>query len=94
MESVKPMKRPAAKKRRDNGFTRLCRRNRFVLIAFFTAIVVSLVFWVVYGINPIGSMSVMRMDMYHQYGPLLSEYFDRLTGGGSLVYSSASFEIL
>lgn len=87
MESVKPMKRPAAKKRRDNGFTRLCRRNRFVLIAFFTAIVVSLVFWVVYGINPIGSMSVMRMDMYHQYGPLLSEYFDRLTGGGSLVYS-------
>lgn len=77
-----------SKKRHGNSrFSRLCRRNEFVLISFFTAIVVSLVFWVVYNLTPFGSMSIMRMDMFHQYGPLLSEYFDRLTGHGSIVYS-------
>lgn len=76
------------KKRSGNSkFSRLCKRNEFVLISFFTAIVVSLVFWVVYSLAPFGNMSIMRMDMFHQYGPLLSEYLDRLTGQGSLVYS-------
>lgn len=75
------------KRSQKSRFSRLCKRNEFVLISFFTSIVISLVFWLVYNLSPFGSMSVMRMDMFHQYGPLLSEYFDRLTGHGSIVYS-------
>lgn len=90
METVSNEKRLSGKnrpKRERNRFERWCKSNEFVLISFFTAVVVSLVFWIVYGINPLGDMSVMRMDMYHQYGPLLGEYFDRLTGSGGLIYS-------
>ena len=31
--------------------------------------------------------TVLRMDLYHQYGPLFAELYDRITGFRSLVYS-------
>ncbi len=34
-----------------------------------------------------GDLTVLRMDLYHQYGPLYAEVYDRITGGDSLVYS-------
>ena len=34
-----------------------------------------------------GDKTVMRMDLYHQYGPLYAELYDRLTSGESLIYS-------
>ncbi len=34
-----------------------------------------------------GEKTVMRMDLYHQYGPLYAELYDRLTSGESLLYS-------
>ncbi len=38
----------------------------------------------------IGGRTVLRMDLYHQYGPLYAEVYDRITGGNSLVYSWTS----
>ena len=32
-------------------------------------------------------MTILRMDLYHQYGPLFAELYDRITTGGSLLYS-------
>ena len=37
-----------------------------------------------------GPRTVLRMDLYHQYGPLYAEVYDRLTGGDSLIYSWTS----
>jgi len=37
-----------------------------------------------------GNLTVLRMDLYHQYGPLFSELYDRVKGGYSLVYSWTS----
>ncbi len=34
-----------------------------------------------------GENTVLRMDLYHQYGPLYAELYDRLVSGESLVYS-------
>ncbi len=31
--------------------------------------------------------TVLRMDLYHQYGPLFSELYDRIVNGQSLIYS-------
>ena len=36
---------------------------------------------------PFGENSILRMDLYHQYGPLFSELYDRVTSGESLLYS-------
>ena len=38
----------------------------------------------------IGGRTVLRMDLYHQYGPLYAEVYDRIMGGNSLVYSWTS----
>ena len=38
----------------------------------------------------VGGRTVLRMDLYHQYGPLYAEVYDRIMGGNSLVYSWTS----
>lgn len=40
-----------------------------------------------YDIIPFGGRTVLRMDLFHQYGPLFSELYDRLTQFKSLLYS-------
>lgn len=37
-----------------------------------------------------GDHTVLRMDLYHQYGPLYAEVYDRLISGDSMVYSWTS----
>lgn len=37
-----------------------------------------------------GDLTVLRMDLYHQYGPLVAEVYDRITTGASLTYSFTS----
>ena len=37
-----------------------------------------------------GDKTVLRMDLYHQYGPLYAELYDRIVNGYSLVYSWTS----
>ena len=34
-----------------------------------------------------GGVTMLRMDLYHQYGPLFAELYDRITGLRSLIYS-------
>ena len=91
VEQQDPVGTPSGTKkkkvRKDNKFTRLCKNNEFVLISFFTSVLVSLVFWIVYTIAPFGDLTVLRMDLFHQYGPLFAEFYDRITHGGGLVYS-------
>ncbi len=40
-----------------------------------------------YDIIPFGGRTVLRMDLFHQYGPLFAELYDRLTDFKSLLYS-------
>lgn len=65
----------------------LCLENKFVLLSFFTAIGISLLIMYCYNMVPFGDMTILRMDLYHQYGPLFAELYDRLTGDGGLIYS-------
>lgn len=37
-----------------------------------------------------GDATVLRMDLYHQYGPLYAELYDRIVNGYSLIYSWTS----
>ena len=38
----------------------------------------------------LGENTVLRMDLYHQYGPLFAELYDRIVNGYSLIYSWTS----
>ncbi len=63
------------------------REWEYVLISFAASLVIMILIAFCYDMIPFGDNTILRMDMYHQYGPLLAELYDRITSGGSLLYS-------
>ena len=61
--------------------------NKYTFISGGIALFIILLVYFCYEIIPFGERTVYRMDLYHQYGPLFSELYDRLTSGESLIYS-------
>lgn len=55
--------------------------------AFLVPVVIMLIIFAQRGIFPFGEESFLRTDMYHQYAPFFAEFQDKLTHGGSLLYS-------
>lgn len=64
-----------------------CKNNIYTFVTGGIAIFIILLVYFCFDIIPFGDRTVYRMDLYHQYGPLFSELYDRLTGGESLIYS-------
>lgn len=61
--------------------------NRYIVFAAaFAAVCISIMF-IIYTIFPFGDNTVMRMDLYHQYGPLFAELYDRVVNHRSFLYS-------
>lgn len=62
--------------------------TKYCLVSGLLAIVMMMFVYAVHA-NTLfgGDNTVLRMDLYHQYGPLFSELYDRVTHGYSLVYS-------
>ena len=61
--------------------------NRFILLSMFGSLLVSLLVAYCYDMIPFGDTTILRMDLYHQYGPLFAELYERVKGGESLLYS-------
>lgn len=62
-------------------------KNRYIAFSgMFAAICLSVIF-IGYTCFPFGDYTLMRMDLYHQYGPLFAELYDRVINGNSLIYS-------
>lgn len=62
-------------------------KNRFIVLAGFFAAICLFVIFIGYTCFPFGDYTLMRMDLYHQYGPLFAELYDRVVNGNSLIYS-------
>ncbi|HOO25648.1 MAG TPA: YfhO family protein [Clostridiales bacterium] len=65
----------------------IIRENKFVYLAFFVAAFIMLCVYYAFNLIPFGDKTILRMDLYHQYGPLFAELYERLVGGRSLIYS-------
>ena len=63
---------------------------RYIFLAFGTSFGIMLLIAFCYDMLPFGDITILRMDLYHQYGPLLAELYDRLTNAESLAYSWTS----
>lgn len=72
---------------KNTGFYKKYEKNRFVLLSFVTAIAIWILIAFCYDMAPFGDITILRMDLYHQYGPLFAEFRDRLVSGGNLLYS-------
>lgn len=64
----------------------LTKNNKLYICTF---IIASMVIGILYKLNnvtPFGNKSLLCVDFYHQYGPMLGELFDRMHAGG-FIYS-------
>lgn len=68
-------------------FYRFFFRNRFVAASAVAALICISFIFIVFAVFPFGDSTVMRMDLYHQYGPLFAELYDRVVEGKSFLYS-------
>lgn len=85
MSSLKSKNKTLNKRKtRLSGFI---DNNIYVSLAFICSVVLMLLVYYCYEIIPFGGRTVLRMDLFHQYGPLFAEFFDRITEGKSLIYS-------
>ncbi len=65
--------------------------RKYCITSGLLALVVMLFVYLCHGNTLLfGERTVLRMDLYHQYGPLYAELYDRITEGYSLVYSWTS----
>ncbi len=70
-----------------NRLSKFFDNNIYVILAFLCSAVLMVLTYYCYDIIPFGGRTVLRMDLFHQYGPLFAELYDRLTDFKSLLYS-------
>ncbi len=73
-----------------NKEKKLWQNYSYIFISFFAAAVTMLIIYLCNGVVPFGDKTVLRMDLYHQYGPLFAELYERVKNGDSLIYSWTS----
>lgn len=64
--------------------------NRFIVFSIGLAVATLAIIFMVFKLFPFGDMTVMRMDLYHQYGPLFVEFYDKIVEHQSFFYSWVS----
>lgn len=62
-------------------------KNRYVLLSGGIAALCIALIYIIYSVFPFGDNTVMRMDLYHQYGPLFAELYERVVNHQSILYS-------
>ena len=72
---------------KKNRLVRALSDNGYSLLAFAASAFVMIIVYYCFNVIPFGDYTVLRMDLYHQYGPLFAELYDRITQGESLIYS-------
>lgn len=60
---------------------------KFIWMSFGLAALIMLLAYILLGYYPFGNNTIMRIDLYHQYGPFHEELRNRLVNGQSLFYS-------
>ena len=57
------------------------------LMTFIISLGIISVIYILNNVTPFGDISLLKVDFYHQYGPMLGELYDRVRSFSSLIYS-------
>ena len=60
--------------------------NYLLITAICTLIIIGIIFYL-QEVSPFGKNSLLTIDFFHQYGPMLGELFNRIKNGSNLIYS-------
>lgn len=61
--------------------------TKFIWLSFILSAIIMVIAYITLQIYPIGGKTVLRVDLYHQYGPFHEELRSRILNGQSLFYS-------
>ncbi len=81
------MSKTKVKKKKETKFSLFLKNNKYILISALIAFAVMQLVYFCFSLIPYGDMTILRMDLYHQYGPLFAELYDRIVEHKSLLYS-------
>ncbi|MBQ2847496.1 MAG: YfhO family protein [Clostridia bacterium] len=73
--------------KKQSIFKRFFVNNSYCWLACLCTIGVMMLVYYCYDLFPFGDKTILRMDLYHQYGPLFAEFYDRVTNLKSFLYS-------
>ena len=57
------------------------------LLTILCSLIIVIGIFMLQGIAPFGDKSMLTIDFFHQYGPMLGELYDRIKNGSNLIYS-------
>ena len=63
------------------------KNNRLYILTFIIGIIIISIIYKLNNVAPFGGNSLLCVDFYHQYGPMLAELYERIHDGSSLIYS-------
>ncbi len=73
--------------KKQSIFKRIFSNNAYCWLACGCTIGVMMLVYYCYDLFPFGETTILRMDLYHQYGPLFAELYDRVVNLKSFLYS-------
>lgn len=62
-------------------------KYKLYLLTFLASTIVISIIYILNSVTPFGGKSLLCVDFFHQYGPMLGELYDRIHHGKSLLYS-------
>lgn len=63
------------------------KNNKLYVCTFIVGLIIISILYKLNNVTPLGDNSLLCVDFYHQYGPMLAELFDRIHAGSSFIYS-------
>ena len=61
--------------------------NKLYILSFIIALIVISLLYKFNNTTPFGTQSLLCVDFYHQYGPMMAELYDRMHNFSSFIYS-------
>ena len=63
------------------------KNYNYIYLTGLLGLIVIITVYILQDVAPFGRNSMLTVDFFHQYGPMLAEFFDRIHSGESLIYS-------
>ena len=63
------------------------KQNDYLIYTFLISILVISIIYKLQEVAPFGENSLLKIDFFHQYGPMLAELYDRIHSGENLIYT-------
>lgn len=73
--------------KKQSLLSRFFAGNSYCWLACICTVGIMMLVYFCYDLFPFGDSTILRMDLYHQYGPLFAELYDRVTNLKSFLYS-------